>query len=97
MKPPLRVTPQVRVTTPDGLLTRDGFNLFSEIIDRLASLSFFPGYSDVDIADAESAVNTSGKAAGVTVLDTVNHRLMTARGPLAADPWDYAGGSVTPT
>jgi hypothetical protein len=49
------------------------------------------------IADVADAINTTNKAIGRAVLDTTNHRIMTARGTAAADPWDVADGSASVT
>jgi hypothetical protein len=50
-----------------------------------------------DLADATSSVNTTGKAAGLSVWDSTNHRLMTTEGTAATDPWYSPDGSVTIT
>lgn len=49
------------------------------------------------IAAAANAINTSGKVAGKLLLDTTNHKLYTARGANATDPWDLADGSASVT
>jgi hypothetical protein len=53
--------------------------------------------SATDIAAVGNTINTANKAAGVLVRDTTNNRLMMARGPLAADPWDVVDGSASVT
>lgn len=57
------------------------------------------GATAANIASAAATVNTSEKYAGKLLLDTTNHKLYTARGALATDPWDLADGSaaVTPS
>ena len=95
MKAPLRINPQVKITEPNGLLTRDGFNLFQGILDQLVSQATLPPYTAANIAAIGNAVNTSGKSQGLRVLDTTNNREMIARGSLPADPWDVADGSAS--
>ncbi len=57
------------------------------------------GVTAANLASATSTINTSEKYAGKLALDTTNHKLYTARGANATDPWDLADGSaaVTPS
>jgi len=50
-----------------------------------------------NIAAVGNAINTTGKAAGRTVYDTTNNRIMIASGSAAADPWYIADGSASVT
>lgn len=95
MKAPLRITPQVKIVEANGLLTRDGFNLFQGILDTLVSQATLAPYTAANIADIANAVNATGKAQGLRILDTTNNREMIARGSAAADRWDVADGSAS--
>lgn len=73
-------------------------------IDEIQKASQYPEplaavrvVADTDISDVGSVLNTRGKAAGKVVYDSVNHRLMVADGPDAADPWYVADGSASVT
>lgn len=97
MKAPLKIRPEVQLVESNGKPTRDGFNLFSEILARLDALSSLSPYTAANIASAANAVNTSGKKQGLVVLDTTNNRIMVARGANATDQWDVADGSASVT
>lgn len=53
--------------------------------------------SAADILDKTSAVNTSGKYAGLFVWDTTNNRLMRASGAADVDVWWVVDGSTSVT
>lgn len=72
-------------------------------IDRAASsanstATIFQSYTAAQIADATNAVNTTGKAPGLTIRDSTNHRLMVADGSAPTSAWYVCDGStfVTP-
>jgi len=58
-----------------------------------------PTATAANIAAVGNAINTANKYVGKQVWDSTNNRMMRARGPFAADPWDVIDGSasVTPT
>jgi hypothetical protein len=56
-----------------------------------------PDHNATDIGNIAAGVNVNNKFAKKQVWDTTNNRLMIARGPLAADPWDVVDGSATVT
>jgi len=84
---------------------QDRFNAWVQrIIDEIVKASAepsetvpVPAVADTAIADIANKINTRGKYAGRIAYDTVNHRLMVANGPLAADPWYVADGSASVT
>ena len=93
-----RVTPQTVLTTPDGRLTRDGFDLLASVVDRL-NRPGIPTATAAEIASISSFVNKLGsrKDEGLLVLDTTNSRIMMSRGSAPTSVWESADGSVSVT
>ncbi len=50
-----------------------------------------------NLGSAAATINTANKFAGRLVLDTTNHKIYSARGANATDPWDLADGSASVT
>ena len=54
-------------------------------------------YTDTEIADKTSSVNTVDKYDGLYIWDTTNHRLMRSSGALDTDAWWVVDGSTSVT
>jgi len=92
-----KVTPTLTLVNSEGKLTREGFNLFRTMLDRIEELGALPVVAAANIASVSSAINTSGKEEGKMVRDSTNNRIMVARAALPASPWDVADGSASVT
>lgn len=81
---------QLRIVTPDGILTPEGLQLF-------LGLGVLPTATAAQIADIAARVNTTGKQAFRPVYDTTNARIMVAQGGKPDDDWTIADGSASVT
>lgn len=60
-----------------------------------SSAAIFQNYTAAQIADATNAVNTTGKASGLTVRDSTNNRLMVSSGTTPTAAWYVCDGSAS--
>ncbi|MEH6721693.1 MAG: sialate O-acetylesterase, partial [Aurantimonas endophytica] len=87
-----KVTIQGDLTVTESIKI-DNVNVFNTI-RGLQIKNYFGSH----FADIEHEVNTVGKAEGVSYWDSINDRLVVAKGPLPSDLWAFftASGSYTP-
>lgn len=92
-----RIRPDTVIVGSDGKLTREGFNILSELFDQVQNLEGLDSFTAAQIAAAGNVVNVDDKQLGRRVYDSTNNRIMVASGSAPTSAWYVVDGSASVT